>query len=63
MPHKFKVGQSVNYRASGRVLREASGRYSITRLLPEKDGQFEYRIKHLSEEHERVAIESELSAF
>ena len=32
------------------------------RLLPEIEGQPAYRIKNFSEEHERVAQESELSA-
>jgi hypothetical protein len=38
-----------------------SGVYTVTRRLPQgDDGQFEYRIKHASEEHERIAKESEL---
>jgi hypothetical protein len=28
--------------------------------LPERDGEFEYHIKHTSELHERIAKESEL---
>jgi len=33
----------------------------ITARLPESiDGQFEYRIRNLNEQHERVAKESEL---
>ena len=34
------------------------GAYMITARLPESaDGQFEYRIKNLNEQHERVAKE------
>ena len=37
------------------------GVYTITARLPQSDdGQFEYRIKHPSEAHERIAKESEL---
>ena len=59
--HKFHVGQVVFYRpASGRV-DAPSGVYTVTRRLPQgDDGQFEYRIKHSDEDHERIAKESEL---
>jgi hypothetical protein len=30
--------------------------------LPERDGVFEYRVRSASEEHERAALENELSA-
>ena len=39
------------------------GAYKITRLLPECEGELQYRIKNAAEEHERVASESELYAF
>jgi hypothetical protein len=39
----------------------AEGGYVVTKQLPERDGEFEYRIKSLSEPHERVARESELA--
>jgi hypothetical protein len=62
MAHKFRIGEMVNYRPGARSLREAGGAYSITGLLPESEGQPAYRTKNFSEEHERVAQESELSA-
>ena len=63
MPHKFKVGTVVNYYPKDRMLNTARGTYTITRLMPAVEGQQpEYRIKHFSEEFERVAFESELSA-
>jgi hypothetical protein len=37
------------------------GGYVVTKQLPERDGEFEYRIKSISEPHERVARESELA--
>jgi hypothetical protein len=39
----------------------ARGAYEVTKQLPERNGQFEYRIKSSSEPHERVVKESELS--
>jgi hypothetical protein len=37
------------------------GLYDVTKLLPHNGHEFEYRIKSASEEHERVARESELT--
>jgi hypothetical protein len=36
------------------------GPYVVTSKLPERDGEFEYRIRSALEEHERLARESEL---
>jgi hypothetical protein len=59
--HKFRVGQIVNYNPSRR-LDAPRGVYTITARLPQSDdGQFEYRIKHSSEPHERIAKENELT--
>src|SRR6476469_6613555 len=57
MPHKFKVGAVVNYRPKDRMLSTARGTYMITGLMPAMEGQRpEYRIKHFSEEFERVGL-------
>ena len=58
--HKFRLGQRVTLAES--VLRgnAARGAYMIIKRLPERDGEFDYRIKSVSESHERVARESEL---
>jgi hypothetical protein len=60
--HRFRVGQSVSFVGGGGVLSKATGVYSITKLLPETDGdgQLQYRLKSARESHERVAKESEL---
>jgi hypothetical protein len=34
----------------------------VTAKLPEREGEFEYRIRNINEEHERMARESELRA-
>jgi hypothetical protein len=45
------------------MLSTARGTYTVTGLMPALDGQQrEYRIRHFSEEFERVAFENELSA-
>ena len=62
MPHKFKIGDVVNYRPRDRVLSTVRGTYIVTGLKPALDGQPpEYRIRHPGEDFERVAMESELS--
>jgi hypothetical protein len=61
MPHKFKIGDIVEYRPANRAQRGADGVYAITGLMPGQEGQPEYRIRHSSEEFERVALENELS--
>jgi hypothetical protein len=59
--HKFHVGQIVSYRPASRGADAPRGAYTVTRQLPQgDDGQFEYRIRHSGEEHERIAKESEL---
>ena len=59
MPHKFKVGQAVEYHPPRRLYAPIAG-YAVTATLPERDGEFEYHIKHPNEPHERVVRESDL---
>ena len=59
MPHKFILGQAVGYTPPGRHY-APPGIYVVTALLPERDREFEYHIKHIKELHERIARESEL---
>jgi hypothetical protein len=61
MSSKFKIGQAVEYYPS-RGLIAPLGPYVISAVLPERDGEFEYHIKHPNEAHARVARESELTA-
>jgi hypothetical protein len=63
MSHKFKIGQTVKYHPKDRMLSTARGTYTVIRLMPAGEGQqAEYRIRHFSEEFERIAFENELSA-
>lgn len=63
MAHKFNIGQTVELEP--RVLRSsAPGPYEIRHLVPASDGapdDPQYRIKSVSEVHERAAPESELT--
>ena len=58
--HKFQVGDIVSLRRA--VSRNVPGSaYEVTKQLPHNGREFEYRIKSVNEEHERVAGESELT--
>ena len=62
MPHKFKIYDIISYRPRNRLASAPRGTYVGTGLKPALDGQQpEYRIRHFSEEFERVAFENELT--
>jgi hypothetical protein len=58
--HKFKIGQTV-YLSPSLVRNVPGGAYLIAKLLPERDGEFEYQIRSSNEPHDRVVRESELT--
>jgi hypothetical protein len=60
--HRFKLGRSVFLQSTISNRDAARGAYEVTAQLPERDGQFEYRIKSRGEPHERVVKESDLSS-
>ncbi|MCB4823633.1 hypothetical protein [Roseicella aerolata] len=58
-PHRFSVGQKVEFvphRFDGNIPR---GPYTVVRQLPGPDHDREYRVKH-KDGHERVVLESQL---
>jgi hypothetical protein len=57
---KFSIGQPVVY-FPPRGVSAPRGAYQIIAELPLRSGQFEYRIKHQFEEHERVVAEHDLT--
>ena len=59
-PRRFVLGQTVKY-TPPRASYAPPGIYVVTALLPERDGEFEYFIKHTSELHQHIAKESEVS--
>jgi len=61
--HKFRVGEIVKLTTSN-VARPAAGNtFEVVRLMPTDGEDCQYRIKHENEAFERVARESQLSAF
>ena len=54
MPRKFSVGDRVRFYDHERTVSV------VTMQLPERDGEFEYRIRSPDEPHERIAREREL---
>jgi hypothetical protein len=58
---KFHLGQVVEYHVP-RGIDAPRGTYIVTAKLPERDGEFEYRIRSVIEEHERMVRESGLQA-
>jgi hypothetical protein len=59
MAHKFEVRDMVVLRPA--VSRNVpGGLYEVIKVLPNRNGEREYRIKSANESHERVAQESEL---
>jgi uncharacterized protein YjbK len=59
LDHKFHIGETVQLTPS--IRRKGSGGvYEVTKKLPERAGEYEYRIKSINEPHERVVRESEL---
>ncbi|MGH7080668.1 MAG: hypothetical protein ACREFU_21520 [Acetobacteraceae bacterium] len=59
--HKFAVGQTVEFLPRVRDQRIPGGRYKIQRLLPVERGEFQYRVKHVIDGHERIALEVQLA--
>jgi hypothetical protein len=45
MSHKFAVGQRVAYIGSPLEGYEAAGRYTITQLMPEDAGDYQYHVR------------------
>jgi hypothetical protein len=60
MPHKFKVGQTVQLTEGRRHVTTSAIGYKVVRQLPESDGERSYRIKSVDETFERVVNESQL---
>jgi hypothetical protein len=55
--HRFHIGQIVFLRPSlGRNI--PGGAYIVTKKLPERDGEPEYRVRSVNEPYERVVGES-----
>ena len=61
MAHKFQIGQVVEYHTP-RGIDAPRGFYLVAALLPERDGEFYYHLRHPGEMHVRIAGESGLTS-
>lgn len=59
--HKFKIGQVVEFLPRSRDSNIPRGQYKIQRLLPSDSGALQYRVKHATDGHERVVMETQIS--
>ena len=57
---KFIVGQKVEFLPGSLDGNVPRGTYTVTRVLPEEQGNRNYRVKHVRDGHERVVRESQL---
>lgn len=57
--HKFRTGQQVTL-APNRNYGLRGGTFKVVRLLPEERGVCQYRVKSVTDGHERVLLESDL---
>ncbi len=60
--HKYKVGQSMSFKANPTRVLVGSQKCKILRQLPIEAGNYLYRIKCVAENTERVAKEAELAS-
>ena len=58
--HKFRVGDSVRVSRGRFPDRSGAGIYEVVRLLPETEGEFQYRIKSAGASAERMVREGEI---
>jgi hypothetical protein len=58
--HRFAIGRRVQLCHAIRQRNAVSGPYEILALLPEREGELQYRIKSEREPYQRVMKEDEL---
>lgn len=62
--HRYQVGQTVRFIKASRGVglgRTSSDYFRVVRLLPEYQGNNQYRVKSTSDGHERVVGEGEIA--
>lgn len=58
--HKYEVGETVEFVAGGSYAFKARGHYTVVRQLPAEGDGYQYRIKSLTDGHERMVREGQL---
>jgi hypothetical protein len=59
--HKFKMGQRVTVAPNNRGGAWRGGTFTVVRPLPEERGVWQYRVKSVTDGHERVVSENDLT--
>ncbi|MEX0644006.1 MAG: hypothetical protein WD076_01755 [Parvularculaceae bacterium] len=59
--HRFKIGQVVRLSPGFGYARNAQAAYKVVALLPSNGSHFQYRIRSMDENFDRVAAENELA--
>lgn len=63
-PHRYRVGQTVrfiNSSRSGGPGGPITDNFRVVGLLPEYQGNNQYRVESTSDRHQRVVVESEIA--
>jgi hypothetical protein len=58
--HRFAAGHVVHLDGAVPFCNAAGGNYEVVAQLPERDGEFQYRIKSVREPYQRIVREGEL---
>lgn len=58
--HKYKVGETVVFNPGGSYLAKTRGDYVVVRLLPTEGLGYQYRVKSVSDGHERIVREGQI---
>tara|TARA_R110000824_G_scaffold366730_2_gene555610 strand:+ start:138943 stop:139164 length:222 start_codon:yes stop_codon:yes gene_type:complete len=58
--HKYKVGEMVEFHPGGSYLAKTRGQYEVLRLLPAEGDGYQYRVKNLTDGHERIVHEGQI---
>jgi hypothetical protein len=59
--HKFKTGQRVTVAPNNRRGARRGETFTVVRALPEERGVWQYRVKSVTDGHERVVSENDLT--
>ncbi len=63
-PHRYRVGQTVRFiKVFGSSSRGGTppGNFRVVGLLPDSQGNNQYRVESTSDSHQRVVVETEIA--
>ena len=64
-PHRFRVGQNVQFigKVGSKIFGATpAGEFKVVRLLPATQGRNQYRVESLTDNQNRVAVETDLAS-